>query len=503
MFSARTFASAPIARNTKAALSLLAMEPRMLFDGAGAVAAVNHDPIAVADCRTVATDSAIVNGCAMGGNSGGSGNVGGNGNGDNADSDPDGDTLTAVGIISGDWGGTPTGNIGGPIDGVYGTMLMQADGSYCYTPYADLALAPGECVTDTFTYTICDNNGGAASTTISLNVVGARPNQAPIAMADSRTVLSNESLSNGCAIGGNTFGDQADSDPDGDTLIVTGVVAGALDHGSRGNLGTALNGSYGQLVMNGDGSYTYTPYSDLALAPGQRVSEQFTYLICDSRGGEASASLTLTVTRPAEPVGDNRPTDTSTDTPPNTSPDTPTNTPANTLTDTPTVTQTADSSTQAGESAKPPLGSADNFSKAQPPVLLFPIGPADAPRPLISEVKLTALSPIVDPKPIRELFMMPTDHFSPFAAERILGTFQEAAQAPAEKPAPIKDDCVRTEAPAADKIIVKAKSTAVKPSVFAKPELEVKKSFSEQVKLAKKSFKPPLKVRPAPQPSDC
>ena len=60
MFSARTFASAPIARNTKAALSLLAMEPRMLFDGAGAVAAVNHDPIAVADCRTVATDSAIV-----------------------------------------------------------------------------------------------------------------------------------------------------------------------------------------------------------------------------------------------------------------------------------------------------------------------------------------------------------------------------------------------------------------------------------------------------------
>ena len=42
--------------------------------------------------------------------------------------------VSVVGVISGHWGGTPHGNVGQPLDGVYGRLQMDTDGSYTYTP---------------------------------------------------------------------------------------------------------------------------------------------------------------------------------------------------------------------------------------------------------------------------------------------------------------------------------------------------------------------------------
>jgi VCBS repeat-containing protein len=164
---------------------LLALEARMLFDGAGALASAelvpvmdavqNHDPLAAADCRVLNTDEAVVNGAAIMGNPWG----------DYADSDIDGDSLHVEGIIAGDQTSALPGadlgqtNVGQALGGQYGCITLQADGSYTYTPNANLALTSGQSLTEVFTYSLCDNQGGAARTTLSLTILGAPAGQTP------------------------------------------------------------------------------------------------------------------------------------------------------------------------------------------------------------------------------------------------------------------------------------------------------------------------------------
>ncbi len=86
-----------------------------------------------------------------------------------------------------------------------------------------------------------------------------------------------------------------DTDPDGDQLTVTGIS----DTANRsGTVGSALVGLYGQLTLNADGSYTYTPDEASAIntAPsGSHLQDSFTYTISDGNGGIASDSLTVII----------------------------------------------------------------------------------------------------------------------------------------------------------------------------------------------------------------
>ncbi|TDQ63549.1 VCBS repeat-containing protein, partial [Maritalea mobilis] len=82
------------------------------------------------------------------------------------------------------------------------------------------------------------------------------------------------------------FADQADTDENPtDTLTVT-------------NAGTYF-GQYGTLVLNDDGSYTYSLNSqDLviqSLSEGETLTESFPYSISDGNGGTGSATLTITI----------------------------------------------------------------------------------------------------------------------------------------------------------------------------------------------------------------
>ena len=76
-----------------------------------------------------------------------------------------------------------------------------------------------------------------------------------------------------------------DSDPDGNTLVVTNAGTFALAHGT--------------LDIHADGSYTFTldnsnPAVD-ALNNGQTLVDSFTYGISDGHGGTSSASLDITI----------------------------------------------------------------------------------------------------------------------------------------------------------------------------------------------------------------
>ncbi|AEH90425.1 beta strand repeat-containing protein [Mesorhizobium opportunistum] len=91
---------------------------------------------------------------------------------DHADTDPDGDTL-AVSALSGgiDNGTTYTKT------GTYGTVVItKATGAYTYTlanAQANVqALAAGQTVTDSFTYTVSDGHGGTTSANLAVTVFG-------------------------------------------------------------------------------------------------------------------------------------------------------------------------------------------------------------------------------------------------------------------------------------------------------------------------------------------
>ncbi|OAN41966.1 Ig-like domain-containing protein [Mycolicibacterium iranicum] len=163
------------------------------------------------------------------------------------DTDADGDTLTVT-------------NPGTKI-GAHGTLTLNADGSYTYTPAAN---ASG---TDTFTYVVYDNRGTVNSTatlTITLNAV----NDAPVGVADIAT-----GTEDGPTLTGNVLTN--DTDADGDTLTVT-------------NPGKTI-GNHGTLVLNSDGSFTYTPDEN---ASG---TDTFTYQVADTQGGTTTATLTITL----------------------------------------------------------------------------------------------------------------------------------------------------------------------------------------------------------------
>jgi len=252
-------------------------------DGNGGVASstltitLDRLPVAVADTNTDVAGSTAT------------GNVLTN------DSDADGDTLTVSGFTDG-----ASGTVGTVFHGTYGDLTLNADGSYTYSAGATVgeqtALAnatTGSHATEVVTYTESDGFGGVASDTLTITL-----DRLPVAVADTNTDVA------GATATGNVLTN--DSDPDGDTLTVTGFT-----DGSSGTVGTVFHGTYGDLTLNGDGSYSYsagaTVGEQTALAnatTGSHATEVVTYTESDGHGGTASSTLTITLDRLPVAVAD-------------------------------------------------------------------------------------------------------------------------------------------------------------------------------------------------------
>ncbi|MBY5361525.1 DUF4082 domain-containing protein [Rhizobium leguminosarum] len=123
-------------------------------------------------------------------------------------------------------------------------------------------------------------------------------NTAPTAVADTGNATEKGGVANGSGgvvASGNVLTN--DTDPDaGDTKTVTAVVFGA----TSGTLGSALNGSYGSLVLNASGTYSYAVNESNTAVQGLRqstntLSDVFSYTMRDSAGATATANLTVTV----------------------------------------------------------------------------------------------------------------------------------------------------------------------------------------------------------------
>jgi VCBS repeat-containing protein len=162
------------------------------------------------------------------------------------DSDPNEDALTAV-LVDG----------GGPSNG---TLTLNADGSFSYTP------AAGYVGTDTFSYQAFDGALFSAIATVTIQVL----NQAPVAVSDSYTTPFQTQLVVG--VPGLLAND---SDPNEDALTAVLVDGGGP--------------SYGTLTLNADGSFSYTP------AAGYVGTDTFSYQAFDGELYSAIATVTIDV----------------------------------------------------------------------------------------------------------------------------------------------------------------------------------------------------------------
>jgi len=132
------------------------------------------------------------------------------------------------------------------------------EGGIEYTPEADFA------GTDYFFYTICDS-GGACASAIVMVVVNPGPNLPPVAVDDvTTTAVGTPTLINVVA---------NDMDPDGDTLMAVSTTQPA----------------HGQVVVNTDGTITYTPEE------GYNGVDTFVVTVSDGQGGFDESTVTIIV----------------------------------------------------------------------------------------------------------------------------------------------------------------------------------------------------------------
>ena len=92
------------------------------------------------------------------------------------DVDSDGDVLTVIGVEKGTPGTPPAAGVNTPIKGEYGSLTLNPDGSYTYTPDSNdprvNALKDGETIDDVFTYTMTDGEGGTDTATLTITIDG-------------------------------------------------------------------------------------------------------------------------------------------------------------------------------------------------------------------------------------------------------------------------------------------------------------------------------------------
>lgn len=185
-----------------------------------------------------------------------------------------GGNLASGAIISGaDKTGTPVANAG--------TLSFDANGNYSFDPAASftgIISVP---------YSICDNGNSSKCDTAYLAItVDALPT------TGINTLIANndENISYGYAVSNNLFVN--DRDPQNDAFTVTGFSGGTV--GTPGTIdGIDNNGNIvanaGTLVINADGSYTYTP---AAYFTG---TINVPYVITDALAATSNAILTITV----------------------------------------------------------------------------------------------------------------------------------------------------------------------------------------------------------------
>ena len=210
------------------------------------------------------------------------------------------DGVITVGGESG-WKVTVTGdsaNVTGSVVTVNGVAVtvtgatQAADGSwtvnYSYKLTGDQhheTPADGNYHADKLTgeiaISVTDATGDTAEGTLTVEV----HDDGPVAKADDVTLTEAEARAGGS----------------GDNVLTNDVFGAdapaykTVSSVNGGNPGEAVNGTYGTLTLNADGTYTYQLTPGVDVPKGESVTEEFTYTIKDADGDTSEATLTITI----------------------------------------------------------------------------------------------------------------------------------------------------------------------------------------------------------------
>ena len=143
---------------------------------------------------------------------------------------------------------------------------------------------------ESFTYVVTDANGNTATGTITVNIV----DDIPTAVADTNSVVE------GAIVTGNVLTDGTD-----DVFGADGAARGRRrgDRGCGGQqhlaagiggVGAPVNGSFGMLTLNANGSYSYDGNPNVV--PPAGATDTFVYTITDGDGDTSTVTLTITLT---------------------------------------------------------------------------------------------------------------------------------------------------------------------------------------------------------------
>lgn len=144
-----------------------------------------------------------------------------------------GSVTGAVGAISYALVGSATGN--------YGQIVLNANGTYTYTLTSPATTTPhaddgANSLSETFTYQATDSLGNVVTSTIVVSIVDDVPKALNDSNADSATEAQ-------VTLTGNVL----DNDVQGADRVASGPVTAGT-----------FTGTYGTLVLNANGTYTYT-----------------------------------------------------------------------------------------------------------------------------------------------------------------------------------------------------------------------------------------------------
>ncbi|MBU0521221.1 MAG: retention module-containing protein, partial [Gammaproteobacteria bacterium] len=210
---------------------------------------------------------------------------------------PDGLTSLSIGGINVITGGVPVGfpqsittQLGNTLT-ITGYNPATGVVSYSYTLVGNDTHSAGEGVnnlSEQFIVVANDSNGDTATGTLDVNIT----DDVPKAVDDSNAGTASETLLT-------LTGSVLPNDSQGADRIPTGPNSGPI-------IGGTFTGTYGTLVLNPNGSYTYTlNTSDAdfkALHGGGSGTETFTYTLTDADGDTSTANLVLQIQNNDDPV---------------------------------------------------------------------------------------------------------------------------------------------------------------------------------------------------------
>ena len=152
-------------------------------------------------------------------------------------------------------------------DPVHGSVEVNADGTYTYTPET------GYVGDDSFKVTVSDGKGGSAEATVTVHV--AAVNGAPTAATDTQNITTGYGVPVTKSVGA--------TDPDGDPLTYQ------VKDGDKA--------AHGTVTVDGSGNYTYTPNT------GFSGTDSFKVTVSDGKGGTTEVTVNVTVGNAAPTVG--------------------------------------------------------------------------------------------------------------------------------------------------------------------------------------------------------